>query len=589
MVFLPELMTVNTPLQKQIIDFRGYNVSPVIEDGEMRDMMNLSSSMYPNLSQRGPRGPYTTNAATGDGEGADIEMVYPDPEVMLVKNGALAVICKDNGDNPRFFYGYTKENGIYSPTPYPNVAITSNQEHKMVAINTRICIWPEKIFFNVKTGETGPLGVSFTHQASATGTIVFNNDTTSVCTVTVNQCTSSGAEAAAILKAGDAVDMRIYSYKEYLVSAILQDVSYDSSNNQAVFTFAGDTFLDLMGTNTTYVMNINGTLRITRYVPDLDFVMESNNRLWGCHDNAICCCKLGDPTNWHYYQGVSLDSYEVEVGTDGPWTGCVPYSSHLIFFKENYIHRVYGNTPNTYQTQQSECYGLEKGSEKSVCVINGTVFYKSKIGIMAYGGTLPEHISAHLGSKKYTNAIAGSDGAKYYVSMKTASGEREQLVFDLDRVLWHKEDDMRPLQYVYLTNDTYNPEGKNQLLYIKQADDGDMNRICSVTPYIPFEEEADGVDWMAELGPFDEYLENKKIYSKIRMRLKLDEGSEITVSVRFDNGEWQAIRHIYQSDERAAYIPIAPRRCDKFFIKLEGKGGCVVESLLREYRERSGR
>lgn len=579
MVFLPELKAVNAPLQKQIINFEGYNVSPVIGDGEMRDMLNLSSNMFPNLSQRGPRGLYTIGG---------FEMAYPNPETMIVKNGALAVICKKSvpvdDKNAYFFYGYTQdENGKYSPTPYPDVAIDPEADHKMVAINTRICIWPEKIWFNVNTGETGSMGAEYrSNAATQAAPIIITNDTTSYCTVQVTGETS----LASLFRKDDALDILFErpNIGTYSYSAILQDVTADT------LTFIGDSFLSMMGTDTEIRMTAGGKVSVFRTAPDLDFVMESNNRLWGCHDNAICCCKLGDPTNWHFYQGLSLDSYEVEVGTDGPWTGCAPYSSHLLFFKENYMHKIYGNTPNTYQTQQSECYGLEKGSEKSVCIINGTVFYKSKIGIMAYGGTLPEHISANLGTKKYTDAIAGSDGAKYYVNMKTSSGEREQLVFDLDRVLWHKEDDMHPVQYAYLTNDTYNEEGKNQLLYIREAQgENEVNRICSVTPYEPFKNEVDNLPWMAELGPFDEFLENKKIYSKLRMRLKLEDGAELTVKIMFDNGEWKTIRHIYETDERAIYIPISPMRCDKFFVRLEGTGGCTVESLLREYRERSGR
>lgn len=588
MVYLPDLVMENTPLRKQIIDFQGYSVAPVIEDGEMRNMENLSSDRYPNLSQRGARGYYTVHG---------VEMMYPDPEVIFVKNGALAVITKEtvttDGGEARFFYGYEEDDGDWRPVPYPNVALSELPEgqHKMVSIGKRICIWPEKLWFNVDTGESGDLGTTYQRTASASNTIVFNNDTLSVCTVTFNNMTETEAETFGALKQGDAVDMVIDSYngKIHTLAAVIQSVSLTTANNSTtgVVTFPGDTFLSVFGTTNPVTFNNNGKLIITRYVPDLDYVMESGNRLWGCYENRISCCKLGDPTNWHYYQGLSVDSFELEVGTDGPWTGCVQYPTHLLFFKENYIHKVFGTTPATYQTQQSECYGVEKGSDKSVCVINGTVFYKSKIGIMAYGGTLPEHISSNFGNKVYTNAIAGTDGAKYYVNMKTTSGKREQLVFDLNKTMWHKESDMDPVQYAYLTNDTYNEAGKNHLLFLHREEGG--NRICSVTPYVPFEKEEDGVAWMAELGPFDEFFENKKIYSKLKMRMKLDPGAELNISIKFDTGDWRTIRHIYQSDDRAAYVPISPVRCDKFYVKLEGKGNCVVESLVREYRERSER
>ena len=46
------------PLQERILEFRGYNKKSVINDGEMRDMYNLSSDEFPCLYQRKPRGSF---------------------------------------------------------------------------------------------------------------------------------------------------------------------------------------------------------------------------------------------------------------------------------------------------------------------------------------------------------------------------------------------------------------------------------------------------------------------------------------------------------------------------------------------------
>lgn len=599
MVYLPELMSMSSPAQSQIINFEGYSVAAFTDDGEMRDMLNLSSDKYPNLYQRPSRGFYRH-------AGMYVPR-YPVPECMLVKNGKLAVITRErSASGAAFFYGYeVEEDGRYVPKGFPDVAIDVTKDHKMVAINTRICIWPEKIWFNVATGETGKLGQKFNRSATtAARTVVINNDTTTNCTVTLAGIADDGSNPYGRFVAGDAVDITMEmggtgtDGQVYTFSTVIQAIESSAAAN-CVITFPADTFLTLLNGDTT--RTYNGTTKTSfvmeRYVPDLDYVMESGNRLWGCHDNAICCSKLGDPTNWHYYQGLSVDSYEVEVGTDGKWTGCCPYSSHLLFFKENYIHKVYGATPSSYQVLQAECYGLEAGSEKSIAIVNETVFYKGKIGIMAYSGTLPEHITSNFGNRQYSNAIGGTDGAKYYVSMEEdarieeGSSTRSLFVFDLDKKLWHKEDDLHPVQFAYLTNDETNPDGgnKNQLLYLKADDEGNaQDFIYSVNPYIPLEEE-DKLPWMAELGPFDEILENKKIYSKIKMRLKLEDKSEVTISIKFNDGEWQDIRHIYELDERSLFVPIAPVRCDKFYLRLKGTGRCTVESLVREFRERSDR
>lgn len=578
MAYLPELKFVTEPQQKQIVNFKGYSKAPVIDDGEMRDMLNLSSDNWPNLSQRKPRGLYTIH---------NQEIEYNDPECMLVRDGRLAVITKEvDGSGAAFFYGCEMRNGRYVPKGFSTVEINTTLagQHKMVAINKKICIWPEKIWFDVETTQCGSLDAFQRRNASASNPIVITNDTTTVCVVKFNGAHGYDQQ----FSKNDAVDL-VFNVNgtEHPFSAVIQDVSTDS------LTFIGDSFLGLMDGETELSIT-SGSVSVSRSCPDLEFVMESNNRLWGCADNTIYSCKLGDPTNWNYYQALAADSYAIEVGTGGKWTGCCPYSNHLLFFKENCIHKLYGTQPSNYQIQTAECYGLEAGSDKSVCVINETVFYKSKLGIMAYTGVLPEHISSNLGTQIYSKAIAGTDGVKYYVSLKRPDDTRELFVFDLDKKLWHKEDNIDVLQFTYLTNDRYNDNvlgdgvpGKNQLLYLEKQQGGET-RLCSVDPYVPFAGET-VINWSAQLGEFTEWMEQRKIYSKIKMRVKMDEGSDLSVYIKHDDGDWMQLKHFYTDQTKFFVLPIVPVRCDRFSIRLEGTGNCTVEALTRTFREGSDR
>lgn len=47
-------------------------------------------------------------------------------------------------------------------------------------------------------------------------------------------------------------------------------------------------------------------VKVERRVPELDFVTEQGNRVWGCSrkENTIYACALGDPTNWYSYQAL---------------------------------------------------------------------------------------------------------------------------------------------------------------------------------------------------------------------------------------------------------------------------------------------
>lgn len=516
-----------TPTEERTLEFKGYNKKSVIDDGEMRDMYNLASDEYPCLYQRKSRGLYSIQ--------------YKRPTAVIVKDKKLAVIS-----DGRFYY---------DGTLYPKLILSDKTQ--MVGINTRICFFPEKKFFNVKTKETGDLAATLYVDSKITLTLTSSTITFPQTVDVKNMITRfSAGDAVAVV----ATDSRL------IVSAEIQSIT-DTS-----ITFPEETFIDVTAEGETEAQIEVDEISITRSVPQLDYVMESNNRLWGVSnkDNTIYACKLGDPTNWAYYQNTALDSYYAEQGTDGEWTGCATYSTHMLFFKEDYIHKVYGSKPSTYTVETAQCHALEKGSNKSIAIINETVLYKSRLGIMAYSGGSPVLISENFGTDRFTDAVAGTDGIKYFVSVMRDQIP-EMLVFDMEKNLWHKEDSVRARDFVY-----YN----GKLLFINDSD----NMIYEIDSNNPMASE-NNIEWFAELGPFDEYIEDKKIYSKLKMRLKLAELSKLTVSISIDEGEWERIEVYDSTCERSVTLPIVPRRCNKFSVKLEGVGYCKIESLVRSYRK----
>lgn len=74
------------------------------------------------------------------------------------------------------------------------------------------------------------------------------------------------------------------------------------------------------------------------------------------------------------------------VGTEGEFTGCIAYSSTVLFWKENCLHKVLGSYPAQYEIYTYTVPGIQKGSEKSLAVINETLFYKGRNGVYAYSG-----------------------------------------------------------------------------------------------------------------------------------------------------------------------------------------------------------
>lgn len=520
---LPYAKYTNSPAQVRTIDFRGYCVKPIIADGQMRDMKNLSSDGYPNMTQRKKRRVQ--------------ESKYNAPSNLASRKEKLVVV-----DGTTLYY-----DGV-------NVGTLTAGEKQIASINSKICIFPDKKYYDTVESEFGDLEASKTVNTTDSVYIKVSN----------NALILTGGKFEGF-KAGDAVVIDGFTKRpSNNLSAILVSAS------DSMLEFAGDTF-SVLETDSTYsatdkTYKESGVISITRLAPDLDFVMEYNNRLWGCSGSTIYASKLGDPTNWNYFNGLSMDSYAVDVGSDGDFTGCAATPSHLVFFKDNVIHKLYGSKPSNYQMVDLKCDGVQKGCENSLCLINGVLYYKSRNGIMIYDSGTPECISDDLGSEAFREAAAGTDGVKYYISMqKTADSSWHLFVFDPRSGMWHREDETHAQQFTYCNG---------ELFYI-DASTGDIMCTSGGTD--------EAIKWYALLGEFNEYSDDKKIYSKIKVRMKLDAGSRVTVSLSTDSGAFFPVSTIYAQSERVAYVPIIPIRCDRFSIRIDGVGGCKVESIVREY------
>ena len=328
-------------------------------------------------------------------------------------------------------------------------------------------------------------------------------------------------------------------------------------------------------------------IKISRVCPNIGHVIEWNNRLWGAsdEDNTIYACKLGDPTSWDYYNNTSMDSYYAEQGTDGKWTGCARYSSHLMFFKENYIHRIYGSAPSSFQTSIIEGFGVEEGSEESIATVNNMIFYKSPVGIMCYEGEAPYIISEKFGDWKFNNVVAGARHKKYYASIHMKDTDtNKMIVCDTGNGIWHIEDTFGARIFRNFKNELLMVDKKGENVLVVDAEDFGIDSV----------ENDKAIPWNVVFGPFDEYLENTKIYSRLQLRVELPKGSTFKVEIAMDKlklseCEWETITEIEAEKRLVVIQPIIPRRCSRFFVRLSGVGKCRIDSLTRKYRQGSVR
>lgn len=317
-----------------------------------------------------------------------------------------------------------------------------------------------------------------------------------------------------------------------------------------------------------------GAVTLERRVPDLDFICESDNRLIGVSnkDKTVYISALGDPRNFYDYRGLSVSSSYIPVGSAGDFTGCVAYGGAVLIWKEDCLHRLMGNYDGNYTLYTDQVAGLQAGSGGSMVILNEVLYYKGREGVYAYTGATPRLISTALGDVPYRNAVAGTDGQRYYISMERTDTEVwELLVYDPQTGLWYREEDRQAVAFARRGGELWMlSEGAVYALGRGEDDDG--------TP----------IAWEATFNPFDETVIRGKYPSKLILRLELGEGAWVEAELARDGGVFE---HVWTGHGSATTvtIPIRPGRCDRYQLRLNGEGRCLVRAMEREFAWGGGR
>lgn len=317
--------------------------------------------------------------------------------------------------------------------------------------------------------------------------------------------------------------------------------------------------------------NEAGAVTISRKTPNLSIVCENQNRLFGAEGNTIYVSALGDPTNLYTYDGLDTDSYAVAVSTEGHFTGCIGFGKSVLFFKEDCMHRLMGDYPSEYQLYDYKAPGVLQGSEESLWNVNEVVYYHGREGVYRYNGGAPELISENFGLRRFDTAAAGAAGDRYYISMRDKeTGEWGLWVYDAQRDIWLQEDKTQAVCFVRDGGKLYYIDGKAGDLVLTNPDSSDEE-----------------VEWSATTCRIDEVYLNRKCYSRLFLRVDLEEDAEIKVEISCDDGVYREVSVVRKAGSKTAVVPVVPNRCDNFRIRMTGRGKVKLRSLEREYNVES--
>ncbi|MBQ2357786.1 MAG: hypothetical protein II395_03435 [Ruminococcus sp.] len=576
--------------------FAGYNHNLRISDSEFYDMKNMTGDYYPVLSPRKKRGiiEQLTNPQAIFCKDAlwyiDDNVLYnngdPVPifssthegktcQYTLVGMGAYLLVFEQTSsglDNGWYINTQkTSDNGLIDQTN----TITATDLQPVIL---SLCGKDGSAYENVTVSDTAPTspsnGAKWLDTSGDTHYLKVYAATTSMwTTVLTTYVKISYGNIGLGFKEGDAIDISGLAVSG---SAKLQEqVKFLNANSIIQSIDENKGWIVITGIIDQTCNQETGSVTLARQAPLMDYICESNNRLWGCRYglkrggnevvNEIYACKQADFKNWFCYAGISTDSYAASVGTDGVWTGAVHYGSSVLFFKENCIHKLYGNMPADYQLIELKLRGVQNGSELSITNVNETLFYKTATEIVCYDGSLPVSISYQLGEKQYSNAVAGSIGSKYYISMQDDSGAWSLFVYDMQKQMWHKEDNLHVRQFCKVGSQLFAIDDNDRLI--------EINGASNLEP---------DFEWYAETGYIGYSYSDNKYVGRMIVRLSKPLTSRIRLLISYDNSEeWETVSDLNGIGTRSCSIPVLPRRCDRFRIRLEGIGDCKIYSISK--------
>lgn len=576
-----QLPTINRRSQtrEQVETFMGYNHRDKIRDNEFWDMTNIGGKYYPLLANRDRRG--TVRVMTNPGG--------------LIEKDALC---------------YVEDGTLYVNDAATPITGLSSGEKQLVGMGAYIVIFPDKKYYNTEdSSDYGNLEATYT----SSGTVDFypcdvDGNIYNISTVSGDEPTDPVNGEIWVDTSGSTKVMMQWSTTQSMwvsIPTVYTKITFrsmgtipqlfkqfdgvkitgtvrpdDLDGEKILYAVGGDSttgdFVVVVGLLDGALTAQECSVAISRSVPQMDYVCECQNRLWGCYYglsegkviNEIYCCALGDFKNWRQYMGIATDSWTASVGSDGQWTGAVNYLGHPCFFKENRIHTVTVSSAGAHQIEETICRGVQKGSWKSLVVVDEVLYYKSRTDVCAWQGGFPKDVSYGLGeNEKFSDAAAGCYRGNYYISMKDQDNHWHLFVLNTKYMIWYREDDLHVQCFCRVDDE----------LYCIEAGTGKLLALNGTTGTLE-----ENVTWMAESGILYYETPDRKYISRFNVKVWLAEGAQMNIYAQYDSdGTWVNVGTVTRRGMGTTLVPVKPRRCDHMKLRFTGTGDTKIYSVAR--------
>lgn len=499
---------------------------------------------------------------------------------------------------------YTTAEGIYLDGKGTLTAIPglSAGDKTLVNIGAYIVILPDWSLINTADAENP---VTMAKGAVLTGDLLEYNQNQTKPTVSIYKLFYVDAPTTEVtasgLAVGDSVKLSwTYGKRKMSKQLTINNIGIESYTGSGMTSIGFDTS-DMPNTMWFYtegramdqfrVPRITGAT-IQRVMPDLDYVVEYNNRLWGCSskNHEIYCSKLGEPLVWGAYSGISTDSWAATVGTDGDFTGACVFNGCVLFFKEDCVHSVYGTKASNFTVTTYTVRGVQKGSAKSLCISEGLLYYKAPEGIFTFNGSASSRFDGKLCVDRDSRTACGTADDRYIVM---AMSDGTVFYYDKLHSVWYNRTLPNVISMHNFSGSLYaiTKDSNRAMQKVMLTTDVGMSGRMTETAF----EAVTGELCRGELTSTSSYS-RKAMHTVIKkLTMSLEEwhqqgvsSVQFTVSVQYDGGDWQTVYSYDGTAEEAdnnvvTLIPTIPMRCQRLRIKISGKLATGPDATAQPY------
>lgn len=320
-------------------------------------------------------------------------------------------------------------------------------------------------------------------------------------------------------------------------------------------------------------------------IPESNFLAVHANRVYSASRSTQKLSYSASRIYNDWTTAADAGSIVVETRDGAGASGLTTFSNHIVLFKEDSIHELFGTGPSNF-TFQTLTENIGCISDRTIVEVSGVLYFLGPSGVYAYaGGTIPQLVSFPVQdyidrmdlSRKLT-ASAGTDGERYYLSIPIDTSGRIMLVFDARQNVrkWYVEDEENVVEFAFLQNSLYG------LTY-----DGQIKKMIDTSA-------SESVDWYAITRPYSfGGLSGKNSLNKLFFVIDLPEAStfKCAISTQAQDGTFTDIKTFTGStaiQKARIEVPLTiAQNVDWYRIKLYGTGPCTVHAMEQLSRVRT--